>query len=486
MTRPRTVLIACLLAGAVGLPAIVRAQEPPVVRLGQDYTLGAGNTVREVVVIAGTATIEGRVESNVVVVFGQARLASTASIGGDFVVVGGSAVVSPGAQVGHDLVIVGGTFDPPAGFAPGGEQVVIGSAAVGSGLRAVGPWITRGLFWGRPLVPDLPWVWSIVAIFFLVYLALNVVLNEPVRACADTLAEKPLTTFLAGLLVLLLAGPVSLLLVVSIIGVVVVPFVHCAIFLAWIIGKVGVARWIGRSLVREESPDNKAQALRSFTLGFAIVMVAYMIPILGFVAWTMVGVFGLGAATLAFIAGYRREHPAPPLLAPSVGLPLASEADRSSALPLAGDTDGALNPPTAAPLAAPDLASFPRAAFMERLGAFALDTILVLITAPWLRGLFGRGSGEEAVFLLLLAYHIGFWAWKGTTVGGIICQLRVVRVDGTPLRFVDALVRGLSSIFSFAVLGLGCLWILKDPERQSWHDKIAGTYVVKVPRNWPL
>jgi uncharacterized RDD family membrane protein YckC len=88
--------------------------------------------------------------------------------------------------------------------------------------------------------------------------------------------------------------------------------------------------------------------------------------------------------------------------------------------------------------------------------------------------------------LLLLAYHIGFWTWKGTTVGGIICQLRVVRVDGSPLRFVDALVRGLSSLFSLAVLGLGCLWILKDPERQSWHDKIAGTYVVKVPRNWPL
>ena len=62
----------------------------------------------------------------------------------------------------------------------------------------------------------------------------------------------------------------------------------------------------------------------------------------------------------------------------------------------------------------------------------------------------------------------------------------MVRVDGAPLRFIDALVRGLSSIFSLAVLGLGALWILKDPERQAWHDKIAGTYVVKVPRNWPL
>ena len=114
-----------------------------------------------------------------------------------------------------------------------------------------------------------------------------------------------------------------------------------------------------------------------------------------------------------------------------------------------------------------------------------LDVILVAHRHPVARGPFDPARTAR-FFLLLLAYHIGFWTWKGTTVGGIICQLRVVRVDGTPLRFVDALVRGLSSIFSLAVLGLGCLWILKDPERQAWHDKIAGTYVVKVPRHWPL
>jgi uncharacterized RDD family membrane protein YckC len=31
-----------------------------------------------------------------------------------------------------------------------------------------------------------------------------------------------------------------------------------------------------------------------------------------------------------------------------------------------------------------------------------------------------------------------------------------------------------------------CLWIVRDEERQSWHDQIAGTYVVSVPRNWPI
>jgi uncharacterized RDD family membrane protein YckC len=135
-----------------------------------------------------------------------------------------------------------------------------------------------------------------------------------------------------------------------------------------------------------------------------------------------------------------------------------------------------------APIVASDIASFPHAAFRDRLAAFVLDVILVVIA----RQLLDLTRRDSSLLLLLLAYHIAFWTWKGTTVGGIICQLRVVRVDGARLGFADALVRGLSSIFSLAVVGLGGLWILKDPERQAWHDKIAGTYVVKVPRNWPL
>ena len=95
-------------------------------------------------------------------------------------------------------------------------------------------------------------------------------------------------------------------------------------------------------------------------------------------------------------------------------------------------------------------------------------------------------SADDAFFVLLVAYHIAFVAWRGTTVGGIICQLRVVKVDGTPIRFVDPLVRGLSAIFSTVVVGLGFFWIVRDPERQAWHDRIAGTYVVRVPRNYPI
>ena len=138
--------------------------------------------------------------------------------------------------------------------------------------------------------------------------------------------------------------------------------------------------------------------------------------------------------------------------------------------------------PETAPVAS-ELVMLPRAVFLERLAAFALDVVLVIM----LVNIFDFDHDWEGKGLFLaLVYHIGFWTWKGTTLGGIICQLRLVRVDGAMLRFADALIRGLTGIFSLAVVGLGFLWILRDPDKQAWHDRVAGTYVVKVPRNWPI
>jgi uncharacterized RDD family membrane protein YckC len=133
--------------------------------------------------------------------------------------------------------------------------------------------------------------------------------------------------------------------------------------------------------------------------------------------------------------------------------------------------------------AATELVLLPRAAFVERLAAFALDAILIAIIVNVLDI---HHQEARVGFLVALAYHVSFWTLKGTTLGGIICQLRLVRTDGTQVGFPDALVRGLTGIFSLAVLGIGFLWILKDPDRQAWHDRVAGTFVVKVPRSWPI
>jgi uncharacterized RDD family membrane protein YckC len=470
-----------------------------VLRIGQNYVQGPEDVNREVVTILGSADIAGRVNGDVRVFLGDARLAGTAVIEGSLVVIGGSAVAAPGAALRRDMVIVGGGFEGPQDFSPRGESVVIGARSLGGRFAAIVPWFTRGLLWGRPIVPGLAWIWAIVFVFFLIYFAMNVVLFESVGAIAQTLAAKPLTAFLVGLLVLLLVGPICVLLGVSIVGIAVIPFVLCALFIAAIIGRVAVTRSVGTTVLRQVPPDAPARSIVPFVAGFAALCIAYMIPLLGLVAWTMVGVFGLGASTLAFMAAYRRESPPPKTPEPSGPLfTTPAYAGAAGAEPMMlNDSGGAANggadaraasPPGSAAVpsqpSASDLASFPRASLMDRLAAAFLDLILVVIMAQLLTA-FDRNA-DDGFFFMLVAYHIGFLAWRGTTVGGIICQLRVVKVDGTPIRFVDALVRGLSAIFSAVVIGLGFFWITKDPERQAWHDRIAGTYVVKVPRNWPI
>jgi uncharacterized RDD family membrane protein YckC len=453
-----------------------------VVRIGSDYTLKTEDESGDLVVVAGTGTVEGRARGDTVVIFGQSDIKGTAEINGNLVLIDTDTTVAEGARVRGDLVVIGGQFNAPPDFAGGGSHVILDNHTLGGRLAGVFTWITRGLLWGRPIVPQLRWMWAAVIVFFLVYLLVSLVFEKPVSEVADVLAHRPLSAFGVGLLVLLLVGPISVLLAVSIIGIAVVPLILCALLVAWVIGKVAGARWLGASII-PRTEDPRWHSVAAFVLGFVLITAAYMVPILGFVTWTMMGVFGLGASALAFVAAYRRENPLP--VPPTVSAPLPPVVRQASEEMMVNSESRSMAFEPSAGTVAPSpsiVATLPHASFRDRVAAGVLDLILVVLAYQ----LLDRFPRPNAFFLLLLAYNIGFWTWKGTTVGGIICQLRVVRVDGTPLRFVDALVRGLSAIFSIAVVGLGMFWILRDPERQAWHDRIAGTYVMKVPRNWPL
>jgi uncharacterized RDD family membrane protein YckC len=78
------------------------------------------------------------------------------------------------------------------------------------------------------------------------------------------------------------------------------------------------------------------------------------------------------------------------------------------------------------------------------------------------------------------------WKLRGSTVGGIIFDLQVVRLDGRALDWETAIIRALGCFLSLAVAGLGFIWIAFDGAHQAWHDKIAGTVVVRVPKGVPL
>ena len=122
------------------------------------------------------------------------------------------------------------------------------------------------------------------------------------------------------------------------------------------------------------------------------------------------------------------------------------------------------------------------AAFLD-LVAVGFITEMAHIPLGFLQAFIG---GPPVFFIVALAYFAGLWAWKGTTLGGIVLKLQVVRHDGGPLTFLVALVRGLAAAFSAVVFFLGFFWIGWDRDKQGWHDKIAGTVIVKTPKGMSL
>ena len=467
-----------LVAGILLTAGGALAQEPDspvdspteVFEFGSDYTLAAGRSVEDLVIVGGSATIRGRVDGDAVVIGGSVELAGTGSVRGDLVVVGGGASVAPGATVGGDMVVVGGRADTPPGFTPGGELV-----RVGPPIEGLMPFLTRGLLMGRPIVPDLPWIWGVVAVLLAVFLGFNLVFENPVRSCIEALERKPLTTFLIGLLVVVLAGPASVLLAVSVVGLALIPFLWAALVVAAVMGGVAVSRWVGGAALRSADTDGRGRQALALLVGFVLICLPLMVPVLGAVSFASLGVLALGASALTVVAGLRKEQPAPAPASAPLEAALPPEPPAEELPPSPPSQDPPPTPAQAPPLG--DLASSPRATFLARTGAFLLDVLLVAL-------IFGFMDLDEGRWFiaLLISYHVALWSWKGTTVGGVVANLQVVRTDGSPLVFSDALVRGLASILSAVALGLGFFWILKEPERESWHDKIAGTCVVSVPR----
>jgi uncharacterized RDD family membrane protein YckC len=476
-----------------------------VVQFGRNVELKAGQKANDIVVIGGSATVGGKVRDSVVTILGSAnvegetkdavsilgnvRLGTNAHVRGDVVAVLGNVKLSRGANIHGDVVAVGGSVDREEGAVIDGDVVSL------PGVSWLGDWLEQCVFKFRPLAPQLGWLWVVAAAFLLLYLLTALAFPRPVNACKEEIANRPATTLLIGLATKILLPIITLILLVTGIGIFVVPFLFAVVMFAGIIGKVALLQYVGQQLGRRFGSAALESPLATLLLGWILLTLLYLVPILGMVVYGVTGVWALGAAVMAMFGGTRREMPECPISPTGSSTPAptspasapstaSAEASALAAPPMTGSAEpGPTPPPIVVPAGATtgvaEALAFPRANFWERMGAAFLDVVLVGI----LGGLVG---GPPLGFLVALAYFAGMWTWKGTTVGGIVLNLKVVRLDGSPLTFAAALVRGLAAAFSVIVLFLGFLWIIWDREKQGWHDRIAGTVVLRLPRGTPL
>jgi uncharacterized RDD family membrane protein YckC len=135
-----------------------------------------------------------------------------------------------------------------------------------------------------------------------------------------------------------------------------------------------------------------------------------------------------------------------------------------------------------------------RAGFWRRFAAAFLDGLIlsVAVTVAYVVLGIDRSDplrvfvfgGRGGSLLISIAYFTYFHGRTGQTPGDAALSIRVVDLrDGTggPIGYGRAFVRWLVSLVSGLLFLLGYLWMLWDSQRQTWHDKAAGSVVVHRP-----
>lgn len=140
------------------------------------------------------------------------------------------------------------------------------------------------------------------------------------------------------------------------------------------------------------------------------------------------------------------------------------------------------------------------AGFWVRVGASLIDTVLmVCVTFPLLVAIYGWSYFDQsktgfiagfADFLLSWVAPavavVVFWLYKQATPGKMAVSARVVDAKtGNTLTVGQSIGRYLGYFVSAIPLGLGIIWVAFDPKKQGWHDKLAGTVVIRSKNRGP-
>jgi len=463
------------------------------VSVGHDATLAAGETKDSVVAVFGSATNSGTARQDVVSVFGDTtvngptagdavavlgNVTINSDVGHDVVVVLGDVKLGPAAHVHGDVVSVLGAVDqdPAAIVEHGVERILPEGFASAQGLRT---WVGHGLLLGRPLVfgTGLQWLWVIFSVFLAIYTILALLFRDAADHCIATLHENPGKSLITAILAVLLTPLMFVLLAITVVGILVIPIAVVTLFCAAVFGKTTVLGWIGNRCFGVRAGHAPPHPALAVMVGGLIVMLAYLVPILGFVVFILLGMLGYGAVLYTLLGRIRHTT--------------SREGVTGGAGPAAGAAPAAAAPaaaaaaPAASESAALPLTTLPRATFWARMGALLIDAIIIWAVIRLLLSWPQEGSTRLCI-LALAAYGAVMWKVKGTTIGGIALDLRVVRLDSRAVDWPTACVRALGCILSLCALGLGFLWIAIDSGNQAWHDKLAGTIVVRVPKGTPL
>jgi len=119
-----------------------------------------------------------------------------------------------------------------------------------------------------------------------------------------------------------------------------------------------------------------------------------------------------------------------------------------------------------------------------RLVSYIIDAIIIWVIGAIMAFILmaigvGYGVALSIIGLLISIGYFTYFFGNGQTPGMKVMKIKLCGTDGTyPIGYGKGFIRWIGMLISALVIYIGFLWILIDNDKQGWHDKIAGTYVV--------
>ena len=355
---------------------------------------------------------------------------STARLTGDAVTVLGNVELGPHAEIGGNVVAVGGTRAarprrnrsrqrPEHHCRPLRQRRLAAQPGSIIACSMDGRWRLQPGWAGHGdwRLPSWRCMWRLALLF-----------RDGLIRCVQTFETQPGQSVLAALIAMLLTPVLLVLLFVTVIGIAAVPFVVFGLFCAGLFGKAVMLAWLGRRITGRQGQGSASHPAVAVLIGGLLVLVLYLVPVIGFLVYKLLGILGLGAVVYTVLLTLRAHQAAKAAPSAAPAAPAAPVAPAEPAargpIPMPGLTPGPTPPPapdpapaagatfsaTAAASAAPEAATargpgsrgpappmrlvsarpataaaarqpvsaaLPRAGFWIRMAALLLDVVLV-------------------------------------------------------------------------------------------------------------
>jgi len=238
------------------------------------------------------------------VLFHDLTIGDGDEVQGDLDIVFGSVTCEDGAQIDGNVNAVFGSFVKRDGCQVQGHvNQVFGGESLEPFGTALAPWGNDDLYrQNHHVLRKLGWD-VVVLLAFLLF-------PMRVRVALDRVERHPGLSFAAGSVAVVAVIPIGVLLLLSVIGIPLIPLEIAAIFAALWIGNAAVGLLIGRRLYELLRPHTTPSPLGALVLGLIVVTAAETLPVLGWAVSALVALVGLGAALLAPPPGPPMNRPA--------------------------------------------------------------------------------------------------------------------------------------------------------------------------------